>query len=107
MYRQPSPTFPTTKSSLTKTSSKKTSLVRSSPIVQVAWMLRPGWSISTRKSVIPPCLSWGSVRAPTQYQSAKCAEVVQILWPSSFQPPSTFWARSCMEAASEPDWGSL
>ena len=49
----------------------------------------------------------GSVRAPTQYQSAKWAEVVQILRPSSFQPPSTFSARSCMLAASEPACGSL
>ena len=38
---------------------------------------------------------------------AKCAEVVHIFWPLSFQPPSTFSALSCMFAASEPAWGSL
>jgi hypothetical protein len=82
-------------------------LVRSSPIVQVGWIVRPGWFISTRKSVMPLCFSLTSVRAPTQYQSAKCAEVVQILRPSSFQPPATFCARSCMLAASLPACGSL
>jgi hypothetical protein len=39
----------------------------------------PGWSIGTRKRVIPKCLAAsGSVRAPTHYQSAKWAEVVQV-----------------------------
>ena len=57
---------------------------------------------------MPSCLaSSGSVRAPNQYQSAKCADVVQIFWPFSFQPPGTFSAFSCMLAASEPACGSL
>ena len=57
---------------------------------------------------MPSCFcASGLVRAPTQYQSAKWADVVQIFWPLSFQPPSTFSALSCMLAASEPAWGSL
>ena len=57
---------------------------------------------------MPSCFALSaSVRAPTQYQSAKCADVVQIFWPLSFQPPSTCVALSCMFAASEPACGSL
>ena len=58
---------------------------------------------------MPRCLSSGLVRAPTQYQSAKCADVVQILVPFSTQPPrsSSRTALSCMLAASEPASGSL
>ena len=57
---------------------------------------------------MPSCFAFsGSVRAPNQYQSAKCAEVVQIFWPFIFQPPGTFSALSCMFAASEPACGSL
>ena len=46
------------------------------------------------------------MRAPTQYHSAKWAEVVQVFCPLSIQPPSTVVAFSCMEAASEPALGS-
>ena len=58
---------------------------------------------------MPLCFDDASVRAPTQYQSAKCADVVQIFWPLSTQPPraSSRVARSCMFAASEPAPGSL
>ena len=39
----------------------------------------PGWSIGTRNRVIPECLgASGLVRAPTQYHSAKWADVVQV-----------------------------
>ena len=63
------------------------------PIVGRLCTSRPGWSIGIRKSERPSCFGLsGSVRAPTQYQSAKCAEVVQIFWPLSCQPPSTFSA---------------
>ena len=56
---------------------------------------------------MPACLAAvGSVRAPTQYHSAKWAEVVQVFWPLRFHPPSTLVALSCMEAASEPALGS-
>ena len=48
-------------------------------MVQIGLMVMPGWSRGTRKSVIPLCLgASGSVRAPTQYHSAKWAEVVQV-----------------------------
>ena len=56
---------------------------------------------------MPACLgASGSVRAPTQYHSAKWADVVQVFWPLRTQPPSTLVAFSCMEAASEPALGS-
>ena len=56
---------------------------------------------------MPPCLSSFLVRAPTQYQSAKWAEVVHIFWPFRRQPSPSRIASSCIEAASEPAWGSL
>ena len=46
----------------------------------------PGWSSGTSISVMPRCLSFGSVRVPSQYHSAKCAEVVHVFWPLSSQP---------------------
>ena len=75
-------------------------------MVQMALTVMLGWSMGTRKSVMPACLASGSVRAPTQYHSAKWAEVVQVFWPLSIQPPSSWVALSCMEAASEPALGS-
>ena len=35
---------------------------------------------------MPMCLLSGSVRVPSQYHSAKWAEVVQVFWPLSSQP---------------------
>ncbi len=76
-------------------------------MVQMAFTVMPGWSIGTRNKVIPWCLgASGSVRAPTQYQSAKWAEVVQVFWPLSLQPSPSRVAFSCMEAASDPALGS-
>ena len=76
-------------------------------MVQMALTVMFGWFIGTRNSVMPLCLTAsGSVRAPTQYQSAKWAEVVHVFWPWRFHPPSTLVAFSCMEAASEPALGS-
>ena len=50
-------------------------------------MVMPGWSSGTRNRVMPWCLgASGSVRAPTQYHSAKWAEVVHVFWPLSSQP---------------------
>ena len=64
------------------------------PSSRSRWIVTPGWSSGTRNSVMPWCLSSGSVRAPTQYHSAKCAEVVQVFWPLSSQPsPSCSCAR--------------
>jgi len=71
MYWKPWFTSPTTYSSDTNTSSMNTSLVRSSPIVQIGLMVTPGWSSGTSMSVMPRCLSSGSVRVPSQYHSAK------------------------------------
>ncbi len=55
---------------------------------------------------MPWCLLSGSVRAPSQYHSAKWAEVVQTFWPLSIQPSPSLTAFSFMEAASEPASGS-
>ena len=88
-----------------------TSLVRSSPIVQIARISTPGWSSGTSISVMPRCLSFGSVRVPSQYHSAKCAEVVQVFCPLSSQPvtPSCSWRSALrrIDAASSPALGSL
>src|SRR5664280_667019 len=76
-------------------------------MVQIALMVMFGWFIGTRNRVIPLCLgASGLVRAPTQYQSAKWADVVHVFCPLSTHPPSTLVALSCMEAASEPALGS-
>ena len=57
---------------------------------------------------MPKCFgASGSVRAPTQYHSAKWAEVVQVFWPFRIQPPSVSVALSFMAAASDPASGSL
>jgi len=55
---------------------------------------------------MPACLDVGSVRAPTQYHSAKCAEVVHVFCPLSRQPSPSRVAFNCMEAASDPALGS-
>ena len=49
----------------------------------------------------------GSVRAPTQYHSAKWADVVHVFWPLSRQPSPSLVALSFIDAASEPASGSL
>ena len=74
-------------------------------------MVMPGWSIRTSIRVMPMCLLSGSVRVPSQYHSAKWAEVVQVFSPLSSQPsvPSSAVWRSAfrrIEAASEPASGS-
>ena len=61
---------------------------------------------------MPECFgASGSVRAPTQYHSAKCAEVVHVFWPFSTQPStpscSVRVAFNFIDAASEPASGSL
>ncbi len=57
---------------------------------------------------MPWCLgASGSVRAPTQYHSAKWAEVVQVFWPLSRHPSPSRVALSFIDAASEPASGSL
>ena len=57
---------------------------------------------------MPKCFAAsGSVRAPTQYQSAKCALVVHVFWPLRRQPSPSLVALSFIDAASEPASGSL
>ncbi len=56
---------------------------------------------------MPLCLgASGSVRAASQYQSAKWADVVNRFCPVRLQPPSTFVARHFNAARSEPASGS-
>jgi hypothetical protein len=63
--------------------------------------------MATRKSVIPLCLgASGSVRAATQYQSAKCADVVKRFCPLRTHPPSVFVAFRLSAARSDPALGS-
>src|ERR1039458_3718354 len=58
-------------------------------MVQMPLTVIPGWSIGTRNRLIPWCLgASGSVRAPTQYQSAKWADVVHVFCSRLPQPPS-------------------
>ena len=80
-------------------------------MVQMPSTVIPGWSSGTSIRVMPMCLLSGSVRVPSQYHSAKWADVVQIFWPLSSQPsvPSSAVCRSAlsrMEAASDPASGS-
>ena len=57
---------------------------------------------------MPWCLgASGSVRAPTQYQSAKCADVVQIFCPLRIHSSPSRTALSRIAAASLPASGSL
>ena len=71
----------------------------------------PGWSSGTSISVMPRCLLSGSVRVPSQYHSAKCADVVHVFCPLS--DPAGLAVRvgrsalSRIDAASEPAFGSL
>ncbi len=69
----------------------------------------PGWSSGTSISVMPWCLLSGSVRVPSQYHSAKWAEVVQVFWPLRIHRLAAVsrTALSCIDAASEPALGSL
>ena len=62
-------------------------------------------------SVMPMCLLSGSVRTPSQYHSAKWAEVVHVFWPLRSHPvrPSSVVWRSPLrriDAASDPASGS-
>ena len=116
MYWKPLLTSPTTYSSGTNTLSMNTSLVRSSPIGtphgSMPLIVTPSWSSGTSISVMPWCLLSGSVRVPSQYHSAKWADVVHVFWPLSSQPGLAVllvWgtALSFIDAASEPALGSL
>ena len=93
MYWKPRLTSPTTYSSGTNTSSMKTSLVRSSPIVQMPVDGDAGLVERHEHQRDAAVLVVGSVRVPSQYHSAKCAEVVHVFWPLSIQPGLAVAAR--------------
>ena len=58
--------------------------------------------------MIPWCFgASGSVRAPTQYHSAKCAEVVHVFCPLRRHPSPSRVAFNFIDAASDPASGSL
>ena len=107
--RQPSPGFPTTQSSGTNTSSRKTSLNTARPVISRNGRISiPLLSMSTRKNVSPRCLGAAlSVRARQIAQSASRAREVHTFCPVSRHPPSVRSARVRSEARSEPASGSL
>ncbi|MCY1373209.1 hypothetical protein D9M69_604690 [compost metagenome] len=83
--RQPPFSSPTSASSGTFTSSKKTSLKSDSPVI---WRMdstrTPGLFMSTSRKLIPLWRAAAvSVRASTKQWSAMCANEVHTLWPLS------------------------
>jgi hypothetical protein len=66
----------------TRTSSKKTALVRMFDHVQRPWTVMPGVSMGTITMEMPLCFgASGSVRTATQLWLAVCAPVFHIFWP--------------------------
>ncbi len=106
---QPVPATPTTQSSGTNTSSRKTSLNTERPVISRSGRISiPLLSMATRKNVSPRCLGApGSVRARQIAQSASRAREVHTFCPDSSQPPSARTALVRKEARSEPASGSL
>ena len=88
---QPPSTGPTTSSSGTKTSSKKTSLKSDEPVACLSGRTStPGCSMSITIMVMPWCLgASGSVRTVARPRFATWARLVQTFWPVTSQPPST------------------
>ena len=80
---------------------------RSPSLPWISWELKPSVSVGTRKQARPRCLSSGSVCAKTSATSATLPSEIHIFWPSIRQPPSTRSARVRIEAASEPESGSV
>ena len=105
---QPLFTPPTTSPRGQVASVKKTSLNSLSPeIILIGRTSTPGWSIATRRKLIPLCLgASGSVRARRKMWSARWPDDVQIFWPliTHWSPSST--ARHWSEPRSDPEFGS-
>ena len=107
MMYQPWLTSPMRASLGTRTSSKKTSLVRPPDIVMIGRTEMPGVSIGTMKVEMPRCLgASGSVRQASQTWEAVSAALVQSFWPLMSQSSPSFTARVSRAARSVPALGS-
>src|SRR4029450_10870026 len=106
---QPPSTGPTTSSSGTKTSLKKTSLNSLLPVgIFRGRTSTPSACMSMTIVVMPSGLgASGSVRTVARPNDDTWAPEVQTFWPLTNQPPSTRVPRDLMPAASEPASVSL
>jgi hypothetical protein len=106
---QPSSTVPTTFAFGVRASVKKTSLNSASPVIsRIGRTSMPGWSMGTRRNVMPLCFGAdGFVRARTKIQLAVWADDVQIFWPLMTHSSPSSSARVPRLARSEPASGSL
>ena len=106
---QPPLTGPTTSSSGTNTSLKKTSLNSECPVTMRSGRTStPSACMSMTMVVMPSCLGTsGSVRIVARPKPARWAPLVQTFWPLTSQPPSTRVPRVLIPAASLPASGSL
>ena len=111
MYWKPRLTSPTTYSSGTNTSSMNTSFVRSSPIVQMPWIVTPGWSSGTSISVMPAVLvvgiGAGAEPVPLGEVRGGGPRLLAVEDPAGLPSRSPRSALSRIDAASEPALGSL
>ena len=67
----------------------------------------PAVSVGTRKQARPRCAFSGSVWAKTSATFATLPSEIHIFWPLIRQPPSIRSARVLIDAASEPESGSV
>ena len=106
---QPPSTGPTTSSSGTNTSLKKTSLNSEPPVVIFSGRTStPSACMSMTIIVMPSCLGTsGLVRTVAKPIPATWAPLVHTFWPLTSHPPSTRVPRVLMPAASDPASGSL
>ena len=107
--RQPSPTPPSTFSSGTHASSRKSSLNSASPVSCRSGRIdTPGWSMSMTNIVRPRDRepSTVSVRVRIMHQRARCASEVHTFWPEILHPSPSRTARVLTDARSEPASGS-
>ncbi len=101
------PRSPTRWSRGTRTSSKKTALVRMPDQVQSGCTVMPGRSMGTIIIEMPLCLgASGSVRTATQLWLAVCAPVFQIFCPLMTHSSPSRAARVLRLARSVPASGS-
>ncbi len=108
MMGQPPFTGPTTFSSGTRTSSKKSSLNSERPLSWTSGrQVMPGVRMSTTRQLMPSCLrASGSLRTRRRHQSAKCALLDHTFCPLTTQWSPSRRARQRSEARSEPAFGS-
>ncbi len=108
--QNPSPTFPRTFSSERNISSKTTSAVSDALMPSLSSFFpgrRPSVPFSAMKVVIPLFPFPLSVDASKTYMSPFKPWVINIFAPFTRHPPSTFSAFDFIDAASEPESGSV